>query len=217
MARDDEAREVDETSVIAGGNQAWSTVDQPAQIRPSGDAEPAAEYAGSWQQQSEDDAPTTTIPTVLDSDPGPYVDADQAQEPGTGGIPRAAIGPGGRTDSDGERAGGPTPPAEPPAPVLVAAGLGLLTNASIDQHFIVRSRYNRLLSAIAKYPDLTCIGIDEATAIIVTGNQVKVVGESQVVVMKRPVGLKVTDKGLIKMKDLSFSIYTSGDSFDLGK
>lgn len=129
MARDDEAREVDETTVIAGGNQAWSTVDQPAQIHPSGDGEPAAAYAGSWQQQSEDDAPTTTIPTVLDSDPGPYVDAEPASGPGTGGIPRAAIGPGGRTDSDSERAGGPTPPAEPPAPVLVAAGLGLLTKS----------------------------------------------------------------------------------------
>ncbi|MCF0059205.1 cyanophycinase [Dyadobacter sp. CY356] len=97
----------------------------------------------------------------------------------------------------------------------IKPGLGLLTNAIIDQHFVVRSRYNRLLSAIAKYPDLTCIGIDEATAIIVTGNKVKVVGESQVIVMKRPVELKVTDRGLIKMKDLQFSIFTAGDNFSL--
>lgn len=99
----------------------------------------------------------------------------------------------------------------------IKPGLGLLTNAIIDQHFVVRSRYNRLLSAIAKYPDLACIGIDESTAIIVSGNNVKVVGASQVIVMKRPVDLKITDKGLIKMKDLNFSIYTSGDSFDLEK
>lgn len=97
----------------------------------------------------------------------------------------------------------------------IKPGLDLLTNAIIDQHFVVRSRYNRLLSAIAKYPDLACIGIDESTAIIVSGNKVKVVGESQVIVMKRPVDLKVTEKGLIKMKDLQFSIYTNGDSFDL--
>ncbi|GLU55331.1 cyanophycinase [Dyadobacter frigoris] len=97
----------------------------------------------------------------------------------------------------------------------IKPGLGLLTNAIIDQHFVVRSRYNRLLSAIAKYPDLACIGIDESTAIVVNGNNVKVVGESQVIVMKRPVELKVTDRGLIKMKDLQLSIFTSGDSFSI--
>ncbi|MBE9462239.1 cyanophycinase [Dyadobacter subterraneus] len=95
----------------------------------------------------------------------------------------------------------------------IKPGLGLLTNAIIDQHFVVRSRYNRLLSAIAKYPELTCIGIDESTAISVTGNHVKVVGQSQVIVMKRPLELKVTEQGLIKMKDLQFSIFTAGDSF----
>src|SRR5258706_2725537 len=51
--------------------------------------------------------------------------------------------------------------------IEIKDGLGLLTSAIIDQHFIVRSRYNRLLSALAKYPNLSCIGIDEATAIIV--------------------------------------------------
>src|SRR4051794_25051208 len=45
-------------------------------------------------------------------------------------------------------------------------GLGLLQFDIIDQHFIVRSRYNRLLSALARFPAFTCIGIDEATAII---------------------------------------------------
>jgi cyanophycinase len=36
----------------------------------------------------------------------------------------------------------------------IAQGLGLLNNAVIDQYFIVRSRYNRLLSAIASFPSL---------------------------------------------------------------
>ena len=94
-------------------------------------------------------------------------------------------------------------------------GLGLLKSAIIDQHFIVRSRYNRLLSALAKYPSYTCIGIDEATAIIVQGNKVKVTGESQVIVMRKPKQLKITSKGLIKIKDIEFSIYTDGDEFTL--
>jgi cyanophycinase len=92
-------------------------------------------------------------------------------------------------------------------------GIGLLTVAVIDQHFIVRSRYNRLISALAAYPLLACIGIDEATAIIVDGNRIKVAGESQVIVMQQPDELKITTSGLIKLKDMKFSIYTDGDEF----
>jgi cyanophycinase len=101
--------------------------------------------------------------------------------------------------------------------VEIKEGLGLLSSAIIDQHFIVRSRYNRLLSAIAKYPSLPCIGIDEATAIIVRGNKVKVAGESQVIVLKHPEQVKITSRGLIKLKDLQFSIYTEGDEFSISQ
>lgn len=99
--------------------------------------------------------------------------------------------------------------------IEIKEGLGLLDNAIIDQHFIVRSRYNRLLSALAKYPALPCIGIDEVTAIIVHTNKVKVVGQSQVIVFKDPKGLKVTSDELIKVNDMQVSIYTAGDEFIL--
>ena len=94
-------------------------------------------------------------------------------------------------------------------------GLGLLANAIIDQHFVARSRYNRLLSALAAFPSLACIGIDEATAIIVQNNKIKVSGQSQVIVMQNPKGLTVTPDRLIKFKDMQFSIYTNGDEFVL--
>ena len=97
--------------------------------------------------------------------------------------------------------------------IEIKEGLGLLDNAIIDQHFIVRSRYNRLLSALAKYPTLPCIGIDEVTAIVVHGNRVKVTGESQVFVFKDPRGLKITSDELIKLTDMQVSIYTKGDEF----
>lgn len=97
--------------------------------------------------------------------------------------------------------------------IEIKPGLGLLTDAVIDQHFVARSRYNRLFSAIAKYPKLTCIGIDEATAIIVHKNKVRVSGQSQVIVMDKPEGLAITNGGLIKWKDTRFSIYTDGDEF----
>ena len=101
--------------------------------------------------------------------------------------------------------------------IEIKEGLGLLTTAIIDQHFIKRSRYNRLLSAIAKYPTLPCIGIDEATAIVVQGNKIKVTGESQVILLQHPKGVQVTSKGLIKLKDLQFTIYTDGDEFMIGE
>lgn len=99
--------------------------------------------------------------------------------------------------------------------IHIAKGLGLLNKAVIDQHFIVRSRYNRLLSAIANFPSYACIGIDEATAIIVEGNKITVTGESQVVLMRNPRGLQITPAGLVKMKSLQLSMYTAGDVFFL--
>lgn len=101
--------------------------------------------------------------------------------------------------------------------IEIKEGLGLLDSAIIDQHFVARSRYNRLLTAIAKYPALPCIGIDEGTAIIVHENTVKVAGTSQVIVFSDPQNLHVTDKGYIKFDDVRMSIYTDGDSFQLGR
>jgi cyanophycinase len=99
--------------------------------------------------------------------------------------------------------------------IEIKDGLGLLTSALVDQHFVARSRYNRLLSALAKYPGLPCIGIDEATAIIVHGKNVKVTGESQVILFSNPKNLRTTPRGFIKFDDVRMSIYTDGDSFQL--
>jgi cyanophycinase len=60
-------------------------------------------------------------------------------------------------------------------------GLGFIKDGIIDQHFIVRSRYNRLFTAMADHPGLWGMGIDEATAVWIHGNRAEVVGESQVV------------------------------------
>lgn len=95
-------------------------------------------------------------------------------------------------------------------------GLGLLTKAIIDQHFLKRSRYNRLISAMVEFPELTGIGIDESTAIVVEGDSIKVVGESEVIVMKKPKGIKKSPQNkLISMENLYLSIYTEGQKFML--
>lgn len=94
-------------------------------------------------------------------------------------------------------------------------GLGLLENTIIDQHFLKRNRYNRLISALAAHPDLVCVGIDESTAIIVHGNKATVAGEGQVIRLANPVALKNTDKGLLKFSHAEFGVFTAGDVIDV--
>jgi len=62
-------------------------------------------------------------------------------------------------------------------------GLGLIDWALVDQHFLRRRRFNRLLSCVLDHPQLVGIGIDERTAILVHGSAFEVIGESNVLVI----------------------------------
>lgn len=58
-----------------------------------------------------------------------------------------------------------------------AAGLGLLPDVVVDQHFSQRNRYARLLSLVARSPRLLGLGLDENTAAVVQdGRDLRVVG-----------------------------------------
>lgn len=94
-------------------------------------------------------------------------------------------------------------------------GLGLITTAVIDQHFVKRSRHNRLISAVIEFPELKGIGIDESTAILVKGNEAEVVGESQVIVLQNPKRSKVIRNGKLGATGLQMSIMLPGDKFSL--
>lgn len=59
-------------------------------------------------------------------------------------------------------------------------GFGLIGNVAIDQHVNTRSRANDLLPLLAQRPDLTGIGLDEKTAIVVKQDGFEVVGAGQV-------------------------------------
>jgi len=95
--------------------------------------------------------------------------------------------------------------------VEIKEGLGLISTAIIDQHFIVRSRYNRLLSVLADYPSRTCIGVDEATALIIHGNKIAVTGQSQVVRLKINAAPRQT--GFINLKRVQLDLFVQGESF----
>lgn len=65
--------------------------------------------------------------------------------------------------------------------VDMAEGFGLLPGTIVDQHFLRRSRQNRLLSAVLEHPGLVGVGIDERTAILVhPDRRWEVLGESYV-------------------------------------
>ncbi len=78
---------------------------------------------------------------------------------------------------------------------VYAEGLGLLTGAIVDQHFVERSRYNRAITAAHDHR-LPVYGIGESTALVVTPKGIEVVGDGQVIVF-RPDTLYRDDSGRI--------------------
>ncbi|MDQ6935095.1 MAG: cyanophycinase [Actinomycetota bacterium] len=81
-------------------------------------------------------------------------------------------------------AGGATPKQRM---TQVAAGLGLVHGAVIDQHFDQRNRYGRLLMIVSESPQLLGIGVDEDTAAVITRtgdgiDQLEVIGRGSVTV-----------------------------------
>ncbi|MDI5899494.1 cyanophycinase [Flavobacterium yafengii] len=95
-------------------------------------------------------------------------------------------------------------------------GLGLVKNVIIDQHFLKRSRYNRLLSALVEFPTHIGIGIDESTALIVRDKEIEIVGESEVIVVKKPKGIAKSKKeNLVSIKSLEMAVYNEGQKFKI--
>ena len=100
---------------------------------------------------------------------------------------------------------------------LLVTGLALWPEAIVDQHFLKRQRSNRLLSAVLDHPDLLGVGIDEGTAVIVTGERFEVIGRSSVVVVDaRHAAVPGTVKGSVSAgSDLKLSVLRDGMFFSL--
>lgn len=86
-------------------------------------------------------------------------------------------------------------------------GLGLLPfNVIVDQHFIIRQRFNRLAGVILQKEDLTGIGVDENTAFLIQNNFGKVIGQSQVLIFEKK-----------SSNNLMLTVLAPGQNFSLGK
>jgi cyanophycinase len=64
-----------------------------------------------------------------------------------------------------------------------ADGLALWPRAIVDQHFVRRQRFNRLLSAVLDRPELVGVGVDESTAAVWRGSKLEVIGAAQVLII----------------------------------
>ena len=89
--------------------------------------------------------------------------------------------------------------------VEVRPGLGLVEGVIVDQHFVKRQRQNRLFGLVLKHPGERGVGIDEDTALLVSGgHRAEVVGKGPVML----VDANGTDR-------LTIRLVRAGQTFDL--
>jgi cyanophycinase len=98
-----------------------------------------------------------------------------------------------------------------------APGLSLFPRAIVDQHFLKRQRNNRLISAVLDHPDLVGVGIDETTAIFVTGSAFEVLGKNSVVIIdaRRASAIQAPKDKLSSGRNLVLSVLTAGMTYKL--
>lgn len=105
----------------------------------------------------------------------------------------------------------------------LVGGLGLWNEAIVDQHFLKRGRFNRLASAVLDHPEMLGIGIDESTAIVVSGGrQFEVAGMSNVIVVDarkttRDIDEKPRSGEPAFGVNLSLHVLKAGMKYDLDK
>lgn len=68
----------------------------------------------------------------------------------------------------------------------MGTGFGFLPYSIIDQHFLARNRQSRSLKALKEHPGRFGLGIDEGTALEVSGRRMRVLGNSTVTVTLGP-------------------------------
>jgi len=118
---------------------------------------------------------------------------------------------GGEIDEDGNE-----------VEMYIGPGLGLLCfNALIDTHFAQRRRLHRLFVAIAGYPQLLGLGIDEDTGLVVHGSVGEVVGKGGVTfvdgrdTVRFDNASQVKKGGELTLSHLRVGLVGTGQRFDL--
>jgi cyanophycinase len=102
--------------------------------------------------------------------------------------------------------------------VITVEGMGFITDAIIDQHFLIRKRHNRLISVVLEHPDLPGIGIDETAAIaVMPDHSFDVLGEGNVLIYdaRGATNVRTAPDGYLAGTGLTVHVLTVGDRYDL--
>lgn len=93
-------------------------------------------------------------------------------------------------------------------------GFAFLTNSAIDQHLLRRNRQFDMFSVLREQQHLLGIGLDEATAVVVSGNRLEVIGKSYVALYNAAVNVEKFP--MLSENDFRpFHLLRAGDRFDL--
>lgn len=92
----------------------------------------------------------------------------------------------------------------------IGQGFGFLPNVVIDQHFQNRKRQNRLLGVLKKHPLCLGLGIDEETAVVVSGQTFTVLGKANVSVCLPPIDGDEKSVTLLKSGEVRDLLKLSG-------
>ena len=98
----------------------------------------------------------------------------------------------------------------------LSIGFGFIKGAIVDQHFMGRARYNRLISAVLDHPLMLGVGIDEETALLVRpdGNW-EVLGNNYVKIFDAYRALVIDDDGpMAKASDIRMHVLPEGSVFN---
>jgi cyanophycinase len=105
------------------------------------------------------------------------------------------------------------------ASVHTGPGLEFLPGVLIDMHFAARGRLHRLLAAVSRYPHELGLGIDEDTAILVSGGRFEVLGSGAVTVIDAgpASGIRSPDDdgGPTALCDVRLHLLPAGCAFEL--
>lgn len=95
-------------------------------------------------------------------------------------------------------------------------GFGFIKGAIVDQHFMGRARYNRLISAVLDHPLMLGVGIDEETALLVHSDGLwEVLGNNYVKIFDAHRALVIDDDGpMAKASDIRMHILPEGSTFN---
>lgn len=98
----------------------------------------------------------------------------------------------------------------------VSKGFGFFKGAIVDQHFMHRARYNRLISAVLDHPQLLGVGIDEETALLVRPDgQWEVLGNHYVKIFDARRARIIEDEdSMAKASDIRLHVLPAGSSFN---